>query len=273
MEANSQIWGVQAALQYASTFIIDRSTKLDSDRADTAFVRGFIELIRARRNTGYEFLRTFYNSDRLASAMAPAGSRALFPEQSVSDAPLIEAYCSSPLPPIQRREWPDHSQTYELMPGAVGRTGAQTILMGEYVPGFACRRAEEGVREFGSFFRLRTPVQSAVFELFVQRSMYREIDVTSRVFDLLRATFPYPNGYGIEPPILEVEMQQTAWERADQILPVLDVPGYAGLMRDVWKKIDVLPGDFRAWRVRVKYPPIPSAILMEFDLPAETSAT
>ncbi len=267
MEANSQIWGVRAAVEYRADIVIDRDTSSTCDRCDRAFIKGFVDLVRANEDSRFEFLRTYNARSMSDSEPYPTDSLSIFPEQESEGVSFIRASSSNPLPPVSRRTWADSSESFDLLPGSVGKSGATTVMLGQMMPSFVYRRATARVPAFHQMIRLVTPVELVCVELIVQRSIYQEFTPTVRLYDMMRAHLPIANEYNIEPPRMNTDVRITAMGSADKVPPILEVPGHAEMLRSVYERLGCRPEDFDVWQVRLRYPPLPTTMICGFELP------
>jgi len=255
---NSFIWGVRANT-YLTTLVLHPSRR--EGYFDMARVHGLIGLVRMRPNVRWPF----------AQAVVHSGEGERFPTREPlvvseftrrSGVPLIPEFCSQPLPPVQRREGQYGMLEDELLPGPMGQTGESTVVTGEVVrelaPKYKTQPGEDAM--FGT--GVRTPCETLVYDHLVHRSVFPKLERDLRVFSELISPVSRD-----ERDLLQVSEQIQDLGRGTARLRIAEIPRYMELMNVVLAKIGCKADDFSLFRVRMRYPPLPVAVMLHHDLP------
>lgn len=177
-------------------------------------------------------------------------------QPSDSSAPLVHRFCSSPLPPVERRMH-GSMQLDELLPGPVGGTGTVSLVTGEIVHEIGSRFAAYAgeYAYFGS--GIRTPSELLVSDHIVHRSLFpnacRELKVYSELIssttrddrDLLTLTDPMIE---LGPGLPSVKINE--------------FPTYRDLLTIAFDRIGMNPDEFDVFRVQLRYPPMPASVMV-----------
>lgn len=272
VETNRAIWGVHAHAQYDAAFIFAHRDELRRpDKADVAIVRGFVDLVRARPDVSWEFSRNTNFRSHRSPTPVPLVCEPLFPRpHEPAGTPLIEEFCSIPLPNVDRSSTKDFAIVDIIRPGGVGKSAASTVLAGERHHDHADRWGPAGRWRLGCHGR--TPVDTMVAEVFWERAALPFSSPHAYVFDMLSTTIPFPNAQGIEPLRMNVQIETEFFESADQAPPSMELPRHAALLERVFERIGRSASEFSCFRARLRYPPVPSIMMLHLVVPTEAPA-
>ncbi len=260
--AASAIWGVRARVQFLTLFIYPSVTKADS--LDVVQIGGLVDLERLRPDVPW-IVRRLRASDDSGSTMYDLKRQPLDPSGSRDgSAPLLPAYCSSPLPELRQFVGSNGWLYDEIAPGPVGRKGAVTCVIGEiHRAALPSAWSEDNTR--GNYtVTVRTPTESAMFDIYLHRSLTHFGEPETRVMGLLE--------------------ERPSWGEAEH-LATLRGPGpvrrlgsppvvastrmrnYAKLIEDAVAQAELGGLDqFRGYRVELEHPPTPCEIAMTFPI-------
>jgi hypothetical protein len=261
----SYVWGVQVRVQ---TLTAIAAPAADSRMLDAAVLKTYADLRRIRPNVPWRITRT-YTADALGEVQTALVREPLDPGIHAGEEgpglPLLTEFCSRPLPECRRVEAPRGVVDYQLVEGAVGNTACITIATGEVVRSVEPRYRTERYRSFNVDFILRTPAELLVFDLLISRDLWEPALPTLGLYsDLFAEGLEWPRLECDRIPIHErVEYLGTGLEN----LAVAELPRYADMVRYAFERLGWDSQRFDVYRVRMKYPPIPSGILMRRDLP------
>lgn len=263
MEANSAIWGVHARVQLRLG-IIWRGGHGPAGTADMAVVFGMDGFTRMREGVEWELRRAQSmrshgkpEAQTLEPISIESGTR------DPSQAAVLPGFCSGEGARVIRRVDKTGAVVDTLASGQVGMSGAVSVYMGEIMPGLIDDPIRPGETDFFAFaMRLRAPTDVAVCELHVQRLLWPEPDVQAAVVDELQSSIAYPNPGGIEPPTLPVEAAVECRGGVDRLSPMLEAPRYRELLDHVYAKLGADQREFDSYLLRIKYPPVPSKIML-----------
>lgn len=251
---NGFIFGARAKCTLACGILFPAE---ETGRFSLTRIHGLIDVIRTRTGIRWPFANLIVQHG--GGSHAP-GREPL--DRAARGVPLLREYCSKPLPPIERRVDGDMISD-ELLPGTVGLTGASTVYTGEILhnvgPVHGSRSGE--VAHFGT--GIRTPSELLISDHIVHRDLFPGSKRELRVFSELVSSTTRDDR-----DILEVsESLQHLGRGLDRVITA-DVPRYADLLAETFERIKANPADFDVFRVRMRYPPVPTSIMVRFNLPA-----
>ena len=263
-EGSSYVWGVQARVKLRLDVVAPAA---DPMMYDVATIRGFVDLRRLRPDVPWRISRG-YSADEAGethvdqartplAATAPGGMNGL---------PLLEDFCSKPLPKCRRVEAPQGVIEYELVEGAVGNTGIITCVIGELIRGVEPRYRTEQYRDFSQGIHLRTPSELLVFDVLIHREVLgRPIEPRLVAYSDLFSDRIAPRYRTCDAlPVNErVEHLGTGLDAVD----LVENPRYAELVQFTLDRAGWDAEEFDVFRVRMAYPPIPATLMITHELP------
>jgi hypothetical protein len=260
---NSAIWGVQAKVQICTNFIAPGA---DSRMVDLAWLSGLIDFWRLRRDATWAMAAARKTADD--GTPLPVGE-ILAIDSRYDDAhavPLMGDFCSQPLPDVRAEVDRDGVTRYVLGKGPVGGTATTTCVIGLYGRDFVRRFRAPNDTLGEHFARLYTPVETLIHDLFVHQ------DLTYAMAPQMLLYSQMPGG-----PIFP------AAPRDRGLIPVYDpviglgeglssvvtpeFPQYLRMIRTVFERLNWKAEEFRVFRFRLRYPPIPTVALWRYELP------
>ena len=255
---NSYVWGVRAKT-YMTTLILHPSIR--AGFFDMVRIHGLIGLVRTRPNVRWPFAQAVvYSGDDerfpLRQPIAPteAGSQ--------TGVPLMEDFCSKPLPPVQRREGQFGMLEDELLPGPMGQTGESTIITGEVARELASIHKTQPGEDAMFGTGVRTPCETLVYDHLVHRDLFPDAQRELRVYSELITPVSRD-----ERDLLNVPERIQHLGRGMIRLRTAEVPRYMEMMKYVFEQMSWDPENFELYRVRMRYPPLPTAVMLRHDLP------
>ncbi len=256
---NCFVWGVRAKTLLACAFLHPARRP---GYFDLARVQGLIGLIRMRPGVRWPFAQSLIETGDGAQRRPMREPLMPSEESETTGVPLMAAFCSRPMPPVQRRLAASGMLEDELLPGRVGQTGQCTVVTGEILrdvaPAFRTD-PEETEALFGT--GVRTPGEMLVCDQFVHRSLFRTERHELRVFsELISPTTRDPRDR------LPVSETVQHLGRGTACVRTADVPNYGELVEYVFSRTGWNAGEFDVYRVRMRYPPIPVSVMIRYDL-------
>jgi len=260
---NSGVFGVQARTRLACWFL--GVNEADSNRIDMVPMQGYVGFRRLRPNVPWRLvtIRSWsdhgdFDATRGPAPLDPAGN-------SSPGVALITPFLRGNVPTIHR------VNTHEgidimLGPGAVGNEGVFDVFRGEIMRSVAARFAD-GPGETGECaLQSSTPVENMVMDLVFDRRLSFVGEAAPIAFNRYFAQgerTPPVNDSGVLPiSMSRVELPGDAPMMATPL-----VPRYQEIAGFVFDKMGWDARRFRAVRVRLKYPPMGSTVVMRFPLP------
>lgn len=254
--ANSAFLGVQASLLFQMDAIVPGEPGF---RPDVVRLRGHIGLRRMRRDATWVLSKSMLLS---TSGLITGYSRSpLEPSAGTEDAaPLVRGFCSGV----------DDAAIGRRVRGAtvedILRAGPLDVGM-DIVTGERFTRMPRDASDHSAVtMRITTPCERACFDLLMHESVCGSAGATLDVFSLINTDLPYaPDAEAERIPVLE---RVESLGRLDLAPPAVEVPHHQQLTRYMLEKLGRPAAEFRCWRVRMKHPPIPSCLALEYPLPA-----
>lgn len=276
-EANSFIWGVKARTQLA-VHIIRASD--DGNAVDIAAIGGLIELVRMRPDTSWVISRTAYVSeDGVIQPALPRESiehcdatdqrkAELAQHPWASDSILLPDFCSKPLPRLMRVPVPGNYMETRLAQGPVGKTAATTIAFGEVYRSVAPRYRDQQPDDDARFYvRLRTPAESFVNVMVVQRGIYTDRQPSFGVYGELDAELHHPiKTDALQPLTPEAEIEHLG-TGSSPLRWAREVPALSALIEHACSKLGWPLEDFEVYQTRQAYPILRSVAITGFQVP------
>lgn len=257
---NSYTWGAHCRTLMAFCVL------MPSDDRDMHFhavqVRGLIGFRQTRPGVRWIVNQSAVVDDQARAAgglervpLDPEGAR------SQAGVPVLPAFCSEPMPRLERRRTPDGLIHDEFASGAVGLSGERTLVTGEVIRNIGPVHATEQdrVAHFGT--AVRTPAEVLQFDLFVRRGLFGSVQREPRVFSDLASSVSFD-----DVDALGTSARVARLGTGLGLAHSADIPGYTDLCASVCERVRIDPNDYELFRVRLEYPPIPATVMVRHPL-------
>jgi hypothetical protein len=184
----------------------------------------------------------------------------------IGGVPVLPQFCSQPLPGLRAVRAPGGNSRFEITDGPVGKTAATTVLVGWKWPTEASMYCEKSPDEMGEHgIHLSTPVELAIFDLFVHRSLTFAFNPTAKVYSKLPGGPQYPmEGRDIGLLPMPNEVVDLGAGPPDTTTP--ELPNYREVATFAVERLGWSLNDFHGFRYRLRYPPIPALALLQHPL-------
>lgn len=268
----SGVWGVQARVRIMTQILMP--SHANPHTLDTAILASLIDVRRLRPLAGWPIFRfqRYHGSVESEDQVTTVQERALEPLESPaspSDPALImRSWCSPPDVRVQSVSTP-LGIVHELGDGPLGRTGTSTFVFGHLERSAVPRYSAPGTHGKGEMGAVVTmPIETLLFDVIAHRDLPEVAAAKVQVFG---------NPFGNSP--------LDAAARKSMLLPIGDplreITGtptrfdtdlahqYPELIHAVFNRISADPADFRVFRLEMQYPPMPSTVIVSYDLPAQ----
>lgn len=257
------IWGIESRVNML-TYIVRPSE--DGEDMDVVSIRGIFGCQRLREHVPWRVGRTVMRKPETgvsASFRREPVDPSLRGRAPGDELPVLAAYCSDPLPAIDRVPGPHGAVEFQLGPGPVGKRGQFDLVTGEVVRSMQPRFAEAGDPPLRMRFGVRIPTRQAVFDVLMHRSMFaRTAPRVVVLSDLFASELGSRHQPADElPGVPELESLRASPER----LAIDDAPRFADAVDETLAVLEWGPEGFDVFRVRVPYPAVPTTMVMEFD--------
>ena len=253
---NTGIWGVHARTRVTAQFLAP--SRDDPSMLDAAQIAGLEGVQRLRRIPRWPVFRI----GRYATAPTPGNRIPIDPGEA--DRPgLIGAGCRGHMPEIHMLE-KDDGITYQLGDGPVGRTGEFSCAFGFVHRAFVPRYAKSDDRSASLYSAVSMPVEAVLFDLFVHRDLPEAMNATAAVY----GQFWGEMGVVDDAARLPIHERVVDLGRGASVATPL-VNDYTDIIALTFERAGWTPQEFHCLRLVVEYPPVPSTVVMRFDLKAK----
>jgi hypothetical protein len=262
----SSAFGVRCRVQFRIDLI---APSKEPERFDTLAIRGFAGLQRLRPGMLWQIEET---------GVVDGGNHFVPPQAAASlgngiprdrdRPPLIEAFCSQPIPRFERVSRPGQRGEFRLVEGSVGRTSEITLVAGELLAGVGFRVRRPGCSGIHSAMQLRTPAELAIFDLWLHEELADPEHRLEQVLygDLYRSLGVAGHAYLQSdrlPSAAEPEMLGLGIERSG----LRELEWYESLIRFAFTQAGWDPQRFLHHRSTTPFPPTPATLLLEQPVP------
>lgn len=259
-EGNCATWGVQARAQVAVQILAPNAS--DPMRVDIAQVSGLHSFRRLRPDVRWPLVRFQWDLDdeRMAKVepLDPAGRQA-------GALPWLRAFTTEPPPQIEARAV-QSGTVYEISEGPAGLTSELDGLVGTVMRDYAPAFATQADKSAALFMSLSTPVELAVLEVYVHRAIafpsLPTAELSSRM-ELGADGAGSPRRGSLLPLSESVEPLGSG----PPVFALPDVPRHAEMLRAAFKHLGANPNEFIGYRIALRYPPIPTNLIMNCAIP------
>lgn len=255
------VWGVRAEVRLRSMFLLPAAE--GAHLIDQTDVAGYVALRRLRRTPWPMSYRASYQDD--GSANAPR-EEPIDPASCSGDGrlQLLREFCN-PHDIVINTVKTQRAIRHELPVGATGTSDPVTCVFGAIHRGIYTARRTEECKFVGGILVLDTPVERVIFDAFVHRSLAVRTLPKVRLLDRMTR----PHGFNADEVESEALPIDTAPRRlgpgsAGTVTP--HVPWYPRMVESVVRRLGVSADEFTGYRVEITYPPIPTGLLVTFDL-------
>ena len=260
-QGNSAVWGVQARVRFTAHFI---APAVD-DLLDLGVVSGLVDFRRLRSDVPWA-VATVMRYDDQGHPLPESHFEPIDPAVKRDQAPLIRAFCSDPIPKLRVTQIQPGVKRHEIAEGPVGNTAACTCITG-YISRAQASRYRNEQDQFGEHMAtLNTPAELCIADFFVHRALSEEVKPTVHLYSQLPGGPMYPQcgrDRG-ELPMRERIIELGGWP-PDVVTP--EVPNYAKLVALAASRMRCSLGDLVGYRIKMRYPPIPTVLVFRHELP------
>lgn len=258
------VFGIQAAARVTAQIISpDRETSPRADAptvANVSIIAGLCGLRRLRPMANLPFFRLSQSRSQNPPRVP------LFPSEvpSVSDF-LIGKHTSVPHGNIDCIE-SDERLRVQIRGGPVGRIGDADIFFGTHTPKAMQLFAQPGDEQNDLVTSISVPSEFVLTDVFFHRSIQGLESLRAAVHSTLSGPFPSEP----EDQLATVLPITCTIERASNCRSILSVdraPRYATVVEDAFRVLGEDMADYHLVRVAMDFPPVPSCIVVGWELP------
>jgi hypothetical protein len=262
--ANSHIWGSQARTQLACYCL--QASDTDPSRIDFFSLGGLVDLRRFRTNVPWTVMNSRVMDE--TGVISESNNCHVIDDEGGSEqnpAGLLRQFCTSPLPQCRRFITRRGRLMVELQADGMGN---QTVItcMRSHIWRSAVPRYITDVDPMAHYSsRVRTPVESLVFDLLVHDNVYPNISLESLLYTDHRGADN--DGRDLEMDLMSKLDPPTLLGRGAATLYTPEVPRYPEMAQFVFDRLGWDSSRFLIHRFRMDYPVMPASVMLQFDLP------
>ena len=251
--ANEAIWGIRASVRWRCWIQFPAKVK---SFVDVVSGDAFIGLTRLRSNASWPLIQRslFEYDNKNVKHLIPISTA--IDKKSSDEFPLLSTFSTLNPSQLIRLQTPNKI-TWSLPMGSVGKEAATDLFF-----------AEMGHNKFtepvASLTRLDLPVEEAVIDIFLHNSLLKETPMHAFLFNCMTGGgmgVPEPNRESDLMPLIEsVEALPQAhhW-------PVNSIPMYSDVVETLFKAQPFAQSEFTLHRISIKFPAIPTALVMKLS--------
>lgn len=262
-QANSAVWGVSAKVQLGLKYMIPGR---NPGFVTLATICGLVDFRRLRAHTPWAMASI--HSWRAAGTNDTEEYRQrvmpMVADPSNPSSILLPHFCSSPLAEIRILENPPGTMRHMLAEGPVGNTAAATVYMGWTIEDCAPTHQTIPDETGDHIVLLSTPVEELIHDIYIHKDLAFAMNPTAHVYSQLPGGPQYPSA-GPDAPQLPMPVEVIDLGVPTQVVTP-EVPGYHEISEFGAQSIGCALTDFRAFRYRLRYPPIPTMSILRHAL-------
>lgn len=271
-QANSAIWGVQARVQVSLHLMAP--SKVDPRTLSMSTIAGLSDFRRLRPDVPWA-VASMSQWDRRSGPIPMWRPNPMDSALAEGEPPLLKEFCSQPLPEMESFHERPNLVRFMLKEGPVGNTAAATVLFGWNYPSVASQHETYPGEEGEHGVMLTTPVELLIHDLFIHRSLDFAFNPTAQLYSQLPGGPIYP-AVGARAGILPVPDDVTDLGAGPPDTTTPELPRYREMVELAIGHSGYELNEFQGYRLRVRYPPIPTLATLKHALrpvePAEPSA-
>jgi hypothetical protein len=259
-QANAALWGIDVATRSMLTVISGSRSK--PGLLDISMVGGFTRLRRIRHDLAWPVARRRFRS---ASAEGPPSSvRPLDPGVDPDAPPLLAAYSTIP-PGALRPVRTSNGAWYELPESGIGSANEVSLVIGEHYEAIAPVVRSSDSENAELMIQLDLPIETLLFDLYVERALPLGRPVTARLFSQLLggSAAPSPERERDALPMVERPLQL---DDAGAPVATPAMPRFGELVHDVFAWLGRDRAGYDHFRLEIRYPMMPTALVMALPL-------
>jgi hypothetical protein len=261
----SAAFGVQASLQLSSHFVKPNSQK--PDRLDFGVIGGFVGFRRIRVNTDWPVAAQRSIGTDGSNIPLPLG-KPIDAAVPTGQAPVLRAFCSGNLPSLEVLNGLDGVTRYVLPDGPVGLSNAVNVLLGWTHKDLVDRYATKVDKLGENMCHAGTPVEALVHEVLLHNSMGQPANMEACLYQQLPTGITFPTAgrergkMVFSEPLRKIDVMSAE-------LDIPQIPQRRQILNAAAAALESSLDEFNLWQIRMSYPPVPSTLVIRFDLAAK----
>lgn len=258
-QGTSGIWGVQCATRLACYALAPSAE--NPALVDVGLLGGLIGLRRLRPEIGVPlFMLQSYRDDD----GPPPQFELVDPSSPNPGLALIAEFCSPTLPQLVANERPGGVRV-ELAPGPVGSTAQMTVVFGRLSRNFGTIRATQPGDVGEHPTRNFIPAELLMCDLYAHRDLEFAHRPRAVLYSRLAGGPDYPWS-GRDCDLLPMRERVTPLGDYPPMVVHPAIPNYAAMVERLFATGGWDLRDFRGFRFVMRYPPVPTILVLRYDL-------
>lgn len=253
--ANSFILGIQARTHLRADFV----TAGVDGRFDLASIANLVDLYRIRPGAPYVISQPRCAGDDGVYRAAP--TEPIDSDQvKEGEVPLLRDFSSHPTPTFRRVE-AGSAVEFRLDTGPVGKAGAITCAVGNIVRSVEAMIRSPANPYAGIIALARVPCEVFIFDNFLHENLCGSAEHDVAIYSDIYGR-PDVGGLFREDYRLPCDVEVAYLGKGTSVVMTQDVPRYPELAAHVFDRLGWPAERFRVYRVKLRYPFIPSSVFM-----------
>ncbi len=262
-QGSSAIWGVQARVQLSISVLAPNDE--DPDWVDVAQIGGLLDFCRMRPDVRWLLFSSQSYSLEDGRVRHRDGEPLEPPPGGPEAAPLLADFCSDPLPEVKLVRTPKEER-YELPGGPIGNSGLLSCTYAHVARRVGPRHGEDDDAwgEVGA--HLLTPAEHLQADVLIHRDLGWIGPPKAQLLSRMDGQAPLGAAQR-EGRHLPFGERLVDLGRGLAGLSSAEVPRSMELVRHALTRLGWDPEAFRAWRLTMPFPPVPSLVVLASRLP------
>ncbi len=190
----------------------------------------------------------------------------LDPESIPVGMPLLPRFCSKPFPEVRIGHRPDGSREYQLGEVPVGGRNGIDMFFGMVHRAVASRYRDEHNAYSNTAATIRIPIETAVVDVWVHDDLLPKRRPRALLYGEL-SRVPWHDQQPDSAERLSMSETVETMGRGLANAPLLEAPQYREAVEFAFSRLGWNPEKFTLYRLRVEFPVIATALVVQFDLP------
>lgn len=257
----SSTWGVQIRTRLLSQIIAPSE---EPGMLDFAIIRGSIGMRRIRPGAVLPIGPMMLLDDE--TQLPVPSVRPLDPESATGGMGLLKDFCSQPLPRIVVGKSPRGTPEHQLGEAPVGGKEGMTVYFGEVHRAVAPRHREGKNDCSNTALTTRLPIETAVIDVWAHRGTFENMKARGLLYGELSGVPWYEQVEGHKEQLVLAERVEALGPGLHNAA-LIDVPEYRDIMAMAFDRLGCEADGFTLHRLRVEYPVIATALVVQLDMP------
>jgi hypothetical protein len=255
----SYAWGVQTAVRVLAAIY----TPVGDDLMDVATVRAHVRMRRVRKDGVLRLSRTIEH-DTDAPGPRRAVAQPIEPEGVFGGVPLMQEFCTRPLPAMAAAEVSDRAMEYRFTDQRIGEQSAVTVFIGDIRSGLrgARWRTPDNTSNL-LMLNVRDPIGLVVLDFWAPVGTFTEHQAIVVGAVGVDPQQQRPVHWHVLPASTNVERMG----RGLQAARIDEVPEYERAIARSFDRLGWRPNGYELHRLRLEYPVLGSCLIHQAGLP------